>query len=57
MISQENCFTRSGSPTGEPLPNSSRRIVSPIRHTAAPAIISLSVKVRPSRTLQLLVTK
>ncbi len=51
--SHENAFTRSWPPTASAVPNSSRRTVSPIRQTAAPARNSASVKTRPVRTVQL----
>ena len=57
MTSQENCLTRSCSPSAAVLPNSSRRTVSPIRQTAAPARSSASSKVRPDASCQLFVWK
>ncbi len=57
MTSQENCFTRTCSPSTSVLPKSSRRTVSPITHTAAPAFSSFSSKPRPEASTQLLVWK
>ncbi len=53
MISQLICLTRSDSPSAGLLPNSSRRTVSPIMQTAAPARCSASENSRPWASVQL----
>ncbi len=53
MTSQLICLTRSDSPSAGLLPNISRRTVSPIMQTAAPARCSSSENSRPWANVQL----